>query len=92
MIHPDMEEAFCGAVTVGERGQVVIPAQARDKMGSSAGDRLLAFSLPHGDGVVFIKLQALQRAADALAPFLERELPAPATEEPAVAGLGGESA
>lgn len=82
MIRPDMEEAFCGAVTVGERGQVVIPAEARDKMGTSAGDRLLAFTLPHGDGVVFLKLQALQRAVDALSPFLEQELPAPGAEEP----------
>jgi len=33
-----------GAVTVGERGQVVIPAKLRDSFGIKAGDRLFVFS------------------------------------------------
>jgi AbrB family looped-hinge helix DNA binding protein len=32
-----------GATTVGEKGQVVIPAEARRKLGLEKGDKLLAF-------------------------------------------------
>lgn len=39
---------FYGAVTVGERGQVVIPAQARRDHGISSGDKLLALGSPEG--------------------------------------------
>src|SRR5690625_4459976 len=37
---------FYGAVTVGERGQIVIPAQARRDLGIEAGDRLLVLGDP----------------------------------------------
>jgi AbrB family looped-hinge helix DNA binding protein len=52
-------EHFLGSVTVGERGQVVIPAEARDKSGIESGDKLLAFMHPSGGGVFFVKLEAM---------------------------------
>ncbi len=42
-----------GSVTVGERGQVVIPAEARELMTINAGDKLLVFKAPV-DGVLVI--------------------------------------
>lgn len=39
---------FFGSATVGERGQIVIPAAARQKLDIKAGDKLLIFSSPHG--------------------------------------------
>ena len=33
-----------GTVTIGERGQIVIPKAARDKLGMKAGDRLIVVS------------------------------------------------
>ena len=36
-----MEEAFYDTVTVGERGQIVIPAKARKDFGIAAGDKLI---------------------------------------------------
>jgi len=33
----------CGTTTVGERGQVVIPAEIRKRMNLKRGDRLLVF-------------------------------------------------
>ena len=37
-----------GAVTVGERGQVVIPAEIRKIFGIKNGDKLLVFAKPGG--------------------------------------------
>jgi len=68
---PGIEKAFHGAATVGERGQVVIPASAREELGISAGDKLLVFVHPSGSGVFFVKLADLQQFAQDLAPFVE---------------------
>ncbi len=66
-----VEEAFHGAATVGERGQIVIPASVREKMGILPGTKLLVFAHPGGLAVTFAKLQDLQAFAEGLAPFLE---------------------
>ncbi|NLO07260.1 MAG: AbrB/MazE/SpoVT family DNA-binding domain-containing protein [candidate division WS1 bacterium] len=58
-----IEEQFVGAVTVGERGQVVIPAEARETMGLSPGDKLLVFNHPTGEMVCLCKLSMLERVA-----------------------------
>lgn len=39
---------FYGSVTVGERGQIVIPAQARRDHGIGAGDKLIVLGSPEG--------------------------------------------
>ena len=39
---------FYGAVTVSERGQVVIPAQARRDLGIQIGEKLLVIGGPEG--------------------------------------------
>lgn len=36
-----MEIEFCGASTLGERGQIVIPVEARKKTGLKKGDKLV---------------------------------------------------
>ena len=59
-----LEQSFRGSVTVGERGQVVIPAEVREEMGIVAGDKLLVFSGPHGSMVALSKLSSLEMAAD----------------------------
>ncbi len=55
-----------GAVTVGERGQVVIPAEARKRMGLEPGDKLLAFLHPGAPGVFLARVDML----DALSRML----------------------
>ena len=48
-----------GSVKVGERGQVVIPQDARAEMGLRAGDKLLALGgIPGMQGVVFVKAES----------------------------------
>ena len=45
----DPNKRFYGAITVSDRGQIVIPAKARRDFGIEVGDKLLVFGdLRHG--------------------------------------------
>lgn len=44
------DDHLLGATVLGERGQVVIPKEFRDKMGLEAGSRLVV--MQHGDGPI----------------------------------------
>jgi len=54
----DFESRFYDVVTVGERGQVVIPSKARKALGIKPGDKLLALEGPMGSSVVFFKMKS----------------------------------
>ncbi|HEX2950936.1 MAG TPA: AbrB/MazE/SpoVT family DNA-binding domain-containing protein [Armatimonadota bacterium] len=43
---PTIEEFFYGSATIGERGQIVIPADARKDCNIHSGDKLLVFRHP----------------------------------------------
>ena len=59
-IMPGHEPVFYGAVTVGERGQVVIPQQAREALGIKPGDKILVLGRGFGGrGLMMIKAEAL---------------------------------
>lgn len=60
------EDHFVGAVTVGERGQIVIPAEARKKLGIQTGDRLLVMCHPNQDGLALFKMGAVKQLLDHL--------------------------
>ena len=62
----DLTSHFMGAATVGERGQVVIPAEARERLDIKPGDKLLVFVHPAGWGVAFAKFDQLQQAKQEL--------------------------
>jgi AbrB family looped-hinge helix DNA binding protein len=55
------DDLFFGAVTIGERGQVVIPAEARKKCGMEPGDRILAFYAPWSRGITFVRVEMVHR-------------------------------
>ena len=59
----DIEHEFkCfGSATVGLKGQVVIPANARKELGINNGDTLLVFKAPHHQGLVLIKAEAMEQ-------------------------------
>ena len=63
-----LEDYFFGAATVGERGQVVIPAEARKKLGIHPGDHVLVMSHPHAAGLMLIKIDSMR---EFLSTFLE---------------------
>ena len=55
-----LEEHFFGSATVGERGQIVIPAEARKKYSINPGDKVLVIGHPSGSGVVICKIDAMR--------------------------------
>ena len=50
-----------GSTTVGPRGQVVIPINARKEMGIDVGTTLLVFEALHGQGLVLLKVDAIEQ-------------------------------
>lgn len=80
-----LEECFCGAVTVGERGQVVIPAEARKKLGIQAGDKLFVMSHPTNEAIVLFKIETVREMLSLLMEGLtkvEMEMNIPEPESP----------
>lgn len=73
-----IDQLFFGSVTVGDRGQVVIPAEGRATCDINPGDKLLAFYNPLVDGIMLVKvdkvsgiLQLLGRMVQEMAGFSE---------------------
>jgi AbrB family looped-hinge helix DNA binding protein len=62
------DDHFFGAVTVGERGQVVIPAAARKRFKIEPGDKLLIMGDPGKRGLMLCKLDEMR---DFMAIFQE---------------------
>lgn len=58
---------FLGSVTVGERGQIVIPALARESLDIKAGDKLLVFQSHQRKALTII-------SAEDLAEFVARAM------------------
>jgi AbrB family looped-hinge helix DNA binding protein len=55
-----------GTATVGTKGQVVIPAEAREELGISTGDRLYVVGSPDGGFLGFLKEEALEHIVEQL--------------------------
>jgi AbrB family looped-hinge helix DNA binding protein len=63
-------EQFYGVTTIGEKGQLVVPVEARAAMGLDKGDKLLVFGL--GDDILMLaKLSNLEKFATRIAGRLE---------------------
>ena len=50
-----------GSTTVGHRGQVVIPVNARREMGIDVGTTLLVFKALGGQGLMLLKVDAIEQ-------------------------------
>ncbi|OZU87564.1 AbrB family transcriptional regulator [Virgibacillus indicus] len=55
---------FFGVVKVGERGQIVIPKQAREKYEIQAGDRLIVLGEDSTNGIAILKSDKFLEFAD----------------------------
>jgi AbrB family looped-hinge helix DNA binding protein len=60
-----------GTATVGTKGQVVIPADAREEMSIVAGDRLYVIGSPEGSFLGFLKEEALEHVMQHLTAQIE---------------------
>ena len=67
-LHP--EGQFYGTATVGEKGQIVIPQDARKNMKLKKGDRLLVFGMDN-DMLAVAKLSHLEKFASHLSKKLK---------------------
>jgi AbrB family looped-hinge helix DNA binding protein len=56
---------FFGSTTIGERGQVVIPNDARKELNLKKGDKLLVFGMPHGT-LVLARPESFEHFSNAL--------------------------
>jgi len=63
-------EQFHGTATIGAKGQVVIPSEAREAMGLKKGDKLLVFGMGC-DMVAFSKLSKVEQLASHLSGRLD---------------------
>ncbi len=55
-----LKQCFVGVATISERGQIVIPVEAREKLNLQAGDKLLVFIPPHGGAILLILPSSLE--------------------------------
>lgn len=55
---------LAGTVTVGPKGQVVIPSEVREKMQIKPGDKLVALYIPSKQSVGFVPEAQVQRLID----------------------------
>lgn len=63
---------FFGTATVGERGQIVIPAEARKKHGIRPGDKLLIMGTPDKKGLMLVKIEAMREFMTSMLQELQR--------------------
>lgn len=66
------DECFYGSVTVGERGQIVIPAEARTEMGIQQGDKLLIMKHPAHHGLMVFKIESARAFLDDFGAMLDQ--------------------
>ncbi len=68
---------LAGRVTIGARGQIVIPAEVRERLGLTPGEHALALVIPDSDAVAFVHESKLHdlivQAGGSLADVLRAE-------------------
>ena len=62
---------FWGATTVGTKGQVVIPADAREAFGIHEGDKILVLSPPGKSSLVMVKPEILNQFMQSMQSDIE---------------------
>ena len=67
-----VREHFYGTATVGERGQIVIPAEARKKHHISTGDKLMIMGTPDKKGLMLVQIDAMREFMTSMMQELQR--------------------
>lgn len=69
--HPIQDKKLFGTATVGTKGQVVIPADAREALDISQGDRLYVVGKCDAGVLVFFKEDALESVMEHMTAQVE---------------------
>jgi AbrB family looped-hinge helix DNA binding protein len=69
-IQPPANKKFYGSITVSERGQIVIPAEARKDFNIKAGDKLLVLG-DLEEGIAIVTLEKIQKLMANSALFIQ---------------------
>lgn len=69
---PVHNKKLYGTATVGTKGQVVIPSEARKEMGIEEGDRLYVVGAPDGGFLGLLKEDTLQAMVQSMTAQLEK--------------------
>ena len=59
-----------GTMTLGPKGQVVIPSDVRESMDVKPGDKLVALYVPHKKAIGFVSESAMQSMIDHMGAHL----------------------
>jgi len=62
-----------GTATLNEKGQLVIPVEARNSLGLSAGSRVVIMSSPHKPGLILFKSEEVEAMVKNLTDALDSE-------------------
>jgi AbrB family looped-hinge helix DNA binding protein len=52
---------FYGSATIGTKGQIVIPAKAREELKLVEGENLIVLREPHGGGLLVLKAESVEQ-------------------------------
>lgn len=68
-MHKFKNKKFYGTSTIGEKGQIVIPKEARSAMKTKTGEKFLVFGA--GDMLMMTKISSMEKIASDMARRLE---------------------
>lgn len=71
MGNPMHNKRMYGTATVGTKGQIVIPSDAREELNIQPGDRLYIVNAMHGAGIVCLKEEMLEQMVEQLTAQVE---------------------
>ena len=65
-------DQFYGTVTVGERGQIVIPAEARRDLEIETGEKLIVIGMPNKHHLMICKIESIREFLETITDHLRR--------------------
>jgi AbrB family looped-hinge helix DNA binding protein len=66
-----MTPKIFGTLTLNDKGQVVIPVEARNALEIGPGSRLMVMGAPHGQGLILVRLEDIESKIKTFAEAVE---------------------